>query len=70
MKSLAMGFYKNFISKNSRSIIILVLLLIDFWTLILGLFLENVNRDLKYKRQMQSPVNLRVEAYFFLDLAL
>jgi hypothetical protein len=38
--------------------------------MILTIFLDNALENLKYRKQMQFPVRLKVEAYSFLDLAL
>ncbi|MDR1435539.1 MAG: hypothetical protein LBI77_04010 [Puniceicoccales bacterium] len=49
---------------------IVVLVILAFCTMILTTFLDNALENLKYRKQMQFPVHLKVEAYSFLDLAL
>jgi hypothetical protein len=56
--------------KNCGGVTVVVLALTGFLSIILTLFLGSAIDDLKYRQQMRSGTELRVEAYSFLDLAL
>lgn len=58
--------------RNSRSgsVLVFVLMLGCFLSVIAGLFMKAACETLKYRQQMNLPVEARIEAYSFLDVGL